>query len=249
MMQRRRETAVLPLPLRERAGVKGPSVSGLGTQGTSVVAPLPHPRPFSPRGRGEKTRNGFTLMEMLLVLAILVLAVGISFPALNRLYVEHNLKEAAQLVQSRLATSRVHALDEGVPYQFLFELNGTRFLIIPEEPDAQATAGANSSSGALMESVEPRWKMTGNIEQGILFEAAPTTLGTGHVSQDWLVGLPGAEQLANVTWAAPITFYPDGTSSGGDVQVADSRQEFIRLTVRGLTGGVTVSPIQPKGRL
>jgi Tfp pilus assembly protein FimT len=188
-------------------------------------------------------------MEMLLVLSILVLAATIAFPALNRLYLEHKLQEAAQVIQSRLATARVHALDEGVPYQFLFELNGPRFLIIPEEPDAQATAGSGSGSAALVEVIQARWKFTGNVEQGIIFEAAPSTLGTGHVDQAWLTGLADADKLDDVVWATPISFYPDGTSSGGEVQVADTRDEFVRITIRALTGGVLVSPIERKGRL
>lgn len=187
-------------------------------------------------------------MEMLLVLSILVLAFTIAFPALNRLYLEHELQQAAQLVQSRLTMARVHALDEGVPYQFLFELNGPRFLVIPEEPDGQATAGT-TGTGVTTSVVQARWKMTGNIEEGIVFEATPTTLGTGHVSQEWLYGLPDADKLDDAVWATPISFYPDGTSSGGDVQVADTRQQFIRLSVRGLTGGVTVARIEQKGRL
>lgn len=193
--------------------------------------------------------RGFTLMEMLLVLSILVLAATMAFPALNRLYLEHKLQEAAQVVQSKLATARVHALDEGVPYQFLFELNGSRFLIIPEEPDAQATAGTGSGSAGLVEVVQPRWKYTGNVEQGITFEAAPSTLGTGHVDKAWLTGLADSDKLDDVVWATPISFYPDGTSSGGEVQVADTCEEFIRLSIRALTGGVLVSPIERKGRL
>jgi Tfp pilus assembly protein FimT len=187
-------------------------------------------------------------MEMLLVLSILVLAFTIAFPALNRLYLEHELKEAAQLVQSRLSMARVHALDEGVPYQFLFELNGPRFLVIPEEPDGQAMAGT-TGTGAMTSVVQQRWKMAGQVEEGIVFETSPTTLGTEHVAREWLTGLPDPDKLADAAWGTPISFYPDGTSTGGIVQVSDTHQRLIQVSVRSLTGGVTVAPIEQKGRL
>ena len=59
----------------------------------------------------------------------------------------------------------------------------------------------------------------------------------------------GSPITANSTTPSCVSFYPDGTSSGGEVQVADTRDEFVRITIRALTGGVLVSPIERKGRL
>src|SRR6476646_10768141 len=80
---------------------------------------------------GIRARPGYTLFELLVVVAILATAVALTWPALERFYLEHRVRQAGQLVQARLAGARVHAVDTGFDYQFRFEPDGQRFLVLP----------------------------------------------------------------------------------------------------------------------
>jgi len=48
--------------------------------------------------------------------------------------------------------------------------------------------------------------------------------------------LASAAVAAEGGWSQPIMFYPDGTTSDASVLVANSSDETIRVTLRGLTG-------------
>lgn len=43
-------------------------------------------------------------------------------------------------------------------------------------------------------------------------------------------------QQRGQTWTRPILFYPDGTTSNASIVLKNSRDQFIRVTLRGLTG-------------
>ena len=181
-------------------------------------------------GRGR--RPGFTLLEMLLVLAILLTLFGLAWPSLTRLYGEHHLRQAAEQVRVQLTSARVRALDNGIGFQFRFEPGGRRFVVVPEElltPQAGARPQVAVTMGELSASM--RFDATG-------FAGANQTLSTA-----WLQSLPGGGALQGVAWSWPLKFSPDGTASDYRIIVGDSQNQEIALLVRGLTGGVTVSRV------
>lgn len=61
---------------------------------------------------------------------------------------EYRLRQAGQLVQARLAGARVHAIDTGFEYQFLFEPGGQRFLVLPHDPHALSALSNAAADGA-----------------------------------------------------------------------------------------------------
>lgn len=66
-------------------------------------------------GRGAATRAGFTLIELILVLALLAIVLAVSSPALSRFFKGRGLESEARrfLALTRAAQSR--AVSEGVP--------------------------------------------------------------------------------------------------------------------------------------
>ncbi|MGE5192520.1 MAG: Tfp pilus assembly protein FimT/FimU [Deltaproteobacteria bacterium] len=71
-----------------------------------------------------RSRGGFTLFELLIILAVLVTVVAVSWPALEQFHLQYQLRQGGALVQARMAGARVHAVDTGVDYQFRFEPGG-----------------------------------------------------------------------------------------------------------------------------
>ena len=139
------------------------------------------------------------MVEMLLVLAILGAMAAITFPNLQRVWADHKIKEAGELVRSQLAGTRNRAIDAMLIYEFRYELGGNRFLIIPHEADQTATQ--NSESQRQQTAGDPLFRAAGEMRPGVQFAATVhkelSDLGIPVIEQtmpvaDWqLQGLPG----------------------------------------------------------
>ena len=189
---------------------------------------------FVHSSRTGQHRRGFTILEMVLVLAVLLIAVGISWPAVQRSYESQQLRQSAELVQVRMMAARVHALDTGILYQFRYEPGGRRFLAVPCEQDP-ATAGSLAEGTATP-------KLAGMLPQSVQFDAdIPSQQNLTHIADSDLVGLPDAGLYQGANWGPPILFHSDGTASAAAVRLIDKQKQSLRLIVRPLTGGVTIS--------
>jgi prepilin-type N-terminal cleavage/methylation domain-containing protein len=189
--------------------------------------------------------GGFTLVEMLLVLAVLMMMAGLVWPSVTRLYSEHSLRQAAEGVRVRLTAARVNAIATGIAYQFRFEPSGRRFVVLPvSSDDAAGTPG---------QSTRPAWKVSGALPYKVQFELplnpqAAATIPVQPLPQDLFAGLPDGAQLASVNWSPPVLFYPDGSADNFVLGFVDQRQQTVQLTIRGLTAAVTLGKVQRKLR-
>lgn len=188
--------------------------------------------PGSPFVRGVE-RGGFTLLEMVLALAVLAAVAAITWPAVQRVYADHAVKQAAERIRVELATARVKAIDSGLAYQFRYEPGGRRFVLMPYEQEM-------SESGS-----DLPYKESGFLEQGLAFYPPDALLsGTEEVPADWFQGLPDAQELAGASWSLPLLFFPDGTAQDSGLIVADQKGHVVPIALRGLTGSPTVGPVQ-----
>ena len=193
------------------------------------------------RSRQPRTR-GFTILELLLVLTLLVLIAGIVWPALARVYGTHRLDEQTERVRAKLAGTRVRAIDTSVIYQFLYEPGGRWFIVLPFEQESvdPAAAEVNESQQALA----ARLTYAGRLPDGFEFRPLdPTEPMAGALAPEALALIPGSVELNDVRWSMPILFYPDGTATDYEFDLYDdgNPRKYIRLGVRGLTGTVFVA--------
>ncbi len=197
--------------------------------------------------RRSLARDGFTFAEMLLVLAILLIITGVVFPPVLRMMADQPLKEAAERARVQLATVRLKALDSSAAWQLRFEPGGRRYLWMPVEASSATTsAGATTSPSNV--AIGPT---AGELPKGINFSSDinGVPLAVERLPQELVVGMANAYQLSQVGWSAPVTFQPDGSAVDSELAVIDATNRQIRLTVRGFTGGVTVSHIETRRRL
>ncbi len=196
------------------------------------------------------------MVEMLLVLAILGALAAVTFPNLQRLWADHKIQEAGQMVRSQLAGTRNRAIDAMLIYEFRYELGGNRFLVIPHE--AVQTVAQTSNSTGQTSAGNPLFRVVGEMRPGVTF--AETThkelanLGIPVVEQtmpvaDWqLEGLPDKDKLGGLKWSEPILFFPDGSASQSVLRIEDESGQVMELTVRGLTGAVSATVTQQEPR-
>ena len=178
---------------------------------------------------------------MVLALSVLAAVAVITWPAVQRVYVDYVVKEGAEQVRSLLAGARAHAINSGLAYQFRFEPGGRRYVLIPYErefaPQGGLTSGTTTSStGLLVESHR--------LDERLTFGSLDPLGGVEQVSADFFAGLPDAAELAGISWSMPIVFFPDGSAYDAGLIVVDQKGNSVPIVVRGLTGAPTIGPVQ-----
>ena len=187
----------------------------------------------------ERRRFGYTLIEIMLVLSVLVATMAIVWPPLNRMYRDYTLDEAVSNVQTCLGQARYYALDESITYQFRYEPDGENYLVIPYEMEL---AGDDDSSAGT------QFKYANKLKEGMAFKLPQdASKESESIDAEFLAGLPNSHDLESVAWSRPILFYADGTAEDSKFVVEDSQQQSIQFVLRGLTGSVSIGPLSKEG--
>ena len=186
-------------------------------------------------------RRAFTLMEMLLVLAIMVIVAAMTLPALRGPMENQRLRRAGDLIRAEWAKARVRAMKTGRIHVFRYQTDGTTFGVEPwyaADDDQTSTNDSSRKQGnvsALQES-QP-------LPDDISFAGGDTTSDSRSLHAEKTMGGGGGKA------ARPILFYPDGTSSTARVVLTNRRQTFVLVSLRGLTGIAQVSDLLSAGEV
>lgn len=178
-------------------------------------------------------RAGLTTLEMLLVLAIIVMVVGMSLPALEDAYKTREIENAGEFVRQKLAEGRTRAIETGLVYQFRYEPGKSRFVILPElDGIAESTDGSKY------------YRFSGELLESIHFREELDSVGSGeNLDAEWFEGLPDAHELSQTIWSEPVEFHFEGNAEDSYVFIMDDEKRSIKLSIRGLTGMVSVARV------
>lgn len=206
-----------------------------------------HKRPAKRPSR-VVNRAAFTMIEVLLVLGVIVVIIAVAWPNVIRLTQQQRLIEAGDTVRSLAASARAHAIDSGLVYQFRYEPGGRRFVVLPFEREFESV-NSNSSGVGTIGGLGRFSKASGQLPEGVSF-ASPTLMGTTSatpqagvgqkLSSDAFTGLADASKLEQASWSGPVLFQPDGTAADSSIELIDSRNQRVAMTIRGVTGAVSV---------
>jgi prepilin-type N-terminal cleavage/methylation domain-containing protein len=190
-------------------------------------------------------RKAFSLIELMIVLAVMVVIAAMAMPNMMESIREGEVHKAAELVRETLSEARKFAIDSGIDYQFRYEVNGQSFVVIPTEVEP-TTANSIVGSGdtghyfRLVGELDPAFSML------VAGEGAVDT--TESLESVWFGDLSGAGNLATKSWSAPIYFRFDGTATDALFKVVDEDRRTAELRVRGLTGSVRLSPVYTEAK-
>jgi len=160
------------------------------------------------------------------------------------LYREQQMSQVVETVQVKLAAAKMRAIKEDVNYHFRFEPDGQRFIIVPEQSLTPPSESQQVQAAKPADTTVP-WSFSGTLPAGMKF--APGDWGTtagDEIPATSFQGLDDSAALSSGTWSQPLVFYPDSTSTGGSISVYDAHGMQVRFTVRDVTAGVTVSPVE-----
>jgi hypothetical protein len=175
-------------------------------------------------------RSGYTLFEVVLVGAVLTILAAISVPSLKNMYGIHKLNGAVDCVRAGWAEARARAIDEGRPYRFSIEPNGSHYRVAPDNPEywsGGAPSTGSQGKGLVLEKALP-----GGVRFALGDEAPATPAGGSDGKED---------SKPSGSWTTGVVFLPNGSASD-DVKIT-FRVRGVKPTsiqLRGLTGNVSV---------
>jgi prepilin-type N-terminal cleavage/methylation domain-containing protein len=191
-------------------------------------------------------RGGFTLVEVMLVLVLMVVIAAMAWPAIQRPFANRRLNVAADVVRSELSQARVDAMRSGHTFTFRYAPESDRFCKALDNDslggdltdiEAEITGSSDEEGLGSMDDVptQPVEKM---LPEGVRFVATENP-AEGAAASDT------PESQADLTdgWSEPIFFYPDGTTSDARLTLANERGCAVELILRGVTGTIAVSDI------
>jgi prepilin-type N-terminal cleavage/methylation domain-containing protein len=172
-----------------------------------------------------KRRRGFTLLEMVAVLAVLIILGAVLIPTLSGVRGDTRSKAGADSVRSFMAEARAKAMEDGTPYRLSVSPDGRSLRIAVENGTMGMGMIEDDGTGFSREDQLPDG-VTAKLITDENDDAA-TTDETG--------------------WNRVATFLADGTCREDTVEVVVSETGVVPFIVRlrGLTGVVTVYRGQP----
>ena len=186
-----------------------------------------------------RRRSGFTLFELMIVVAIIVAVTALAAPGMMERVRSGRVLEAAEDVREVLAACRKYAIESGVDYHFRFEPGGHFVVAIP----AEQNVSIGNSADADGEDAEFIY-LSGELPETIFLRTSQGDTSGGETLDGPAFGdLENAGTLASKNWSMPILFRFDGSAEDKSFRVLDEQQRSCEVTVRGLTGTISLSGV------
>lgn len=186
-------------------------------------------------GRLARNRTAYTLIEMLIVLAVFASLAAMIWPAARRMLGRSELREAAKQVRTALVRARLDAIETGVPHRFRYQVGTGRYEVAPLPVALDDEETPSAPTGASWQRDDEATEQT--IPAGVWF-AEPGAVREGP-DMSAASPLPG-----DAGWSASTIFYPNGRSSDARVCIASSSGTFVEVRLRGLNGSTRIGPVQ-----
>ncbi len=178
-------------------------------------------------------RSALTLVEIILVLALLVVISSVTVPLLSKSLSHARLQHSGDLVRAAWGKARLAAMRAGESYVFRYEPKGSRFQIVSlAATTAENADEVNALPPEDAEDAEYAAEDILRLSRSRLLEEI--VFASGDVAS--VPQMAAAAAATKSGWSAPIVFYPDGTASDATVLLANPSGLTLRVTLRGLTG-------------
>jgi general secretion pathway protein H len=162
--------------------------------------------------------KGFSLLELLIVLVIIAVMSAFIGPKLGGSMSNMNLKTACKRISASLRYARSQATVNMMPFVALFDLDKGRMSIIQVQrtPDTEKERNDSGDSAGLI------FSKPYNLPDGVRIKRG--VLGETEVEEGMF----------------EIVFFPNGSSTGGEVFFSNERGRLYKVSVDLITGTVRV---------
>jgi len=201
-----------------------------------------------------------TLLELMLVLALLVIIGTLAYPSVKVPFAMQTLRKAGEVVRVQWNKARVKAMKSGQIQMFTFEPETGNYRIRPYytqqdslEADAQhggrvmsgmATGIGSNATGSSLSQEELLAAQQGKLPEDCEFVSVEVQADLRSLQLQQTQPLGANMDVANNTQAPPILFYPDGTTSDAKIVMTNQYKKlYVVVSVRSLTGVVKTSDL------
>lgn len=159
-------------------------------------------------------RRGFTILETMLVLALILVIAAIAIPSIDAMYSDVKLTAAADMVRGNWAEARARAAEDGIAY---------RFAVVPQTGKFRVSPDADNSLAD--DSGDPPLTVEDTLPGEVTFSDASDSGGS-----------------SDGEYQSVVVFLPDGTAQENvEVGFRGRGSRTLVLKLRGLTGAVSTT--------
>ncbi len=231
------------------------------------------------RRHDRSSQSGFTLLELMIVLALIAFLVAMVWPSLRKPLQRSTTQQAARRLVEDLSRARLNAIETGRTMAVRYEPGGGRYWIGPADmlagdtqTDGAIASGSGTSENDAFES-DSASNDDGNgpsielvieatFEDDVVFQD-PTAADDAAFPRDSTLGTMLADEMAeteeveplvqdeaaDIGWSAPVLIYPTGRAENGSFVLLGPEGYSVTVTLRGLTGAVSVGPLEHEVRI
>lgn len=197
------------------------------------------------RARHGGRRRAFTLLELLLVLAVIVAVGALAYPALRGPFETQRLRKSAELIRTEWARARLRAMRTGRVHVFRYTPSATQYMVetwVTAADDQESVNNFQPTGAGGANGVQPTLPTSRSSElpEGVRFFGGETAIDAraSLFSESAGMGIAGSGN------PIPVLFYPDGTTSSAALILINTRQHCVQVTLRGLTGSSLASDVK-----
>ncbi len=165
--------------------------------------------------------TAFTLIEVMMVLAIILIIGALAYPSLESMQGRFRLDASVDQIKGRFAECRAHSIEEGTPYRFAVHPETSQYKIAPDTQDHWDNS--TGTSGIIDPDAHPLM-VEEEIEKDVLFRFSEGST----LSSD------------STGWTTVAIFQADGTCKD-DAEIRFELEGMAKtVKIRALTGIIQV---------
>jgi hypothetical protein len=183
------------------------------------------------------SRRGYTLLELVLACALLIVIVALSAPSIDSMYSYYKVQASTDAVRAAWAKARIHAMEEGRPYRFSVVPGKGNYRVAPDSSEFW------SGSSPEYDPNHPSLVLQDALPKGVRFAFQ------GNGADDAGGDSEEPDKVDPGQYVQVAIFNPDG-SAQEDVDITfhyGKSNKGMTLSLRSVTGMGTVRPANTEG--
>jgi len=178
------------------------------------------------RSSRNGTHGGFSLLEVLLALAIIMTCASVLFVDYSGATANERLKSAARRIAGSLGQARSTAVTRRLPVRFQVEFDKQQYRFVPDPPRSPWLEYVDPETGAIMTERDiAEW------DESYPWEDLPSNI----FFSDMAISPKEVFDKGPVT----VNFHPDGTVDPFVLHLKTTENTWASITMNGLTGMAT----------